>query len=87
MLHFTRGLALLGSLLLIHTATAGILGRHSHHSLHINGTDALDVQSLEPRQGSRPSLRIMPLGASIVYGQGSSAGNGFVSKQTIVGCS
>ncbi|KAF5660854.1 integrin alpha n-terminal [Fusarium heterosporum] len=33
--------------------------------------------SLHARQGTRPALRILPLGASIVSGVGSSTGNGF----------
>jgi hypothetical protein len=37
---------------------------------------SLTYASLTARQNGRPELRIMPLGASIVSGVGSSTGNG-----------
>jgi hypothetical protein len=39
-------------------------------------TSSFNHLSLTARQGARPELRIMPLGASIVSGVGSSTGNG-----------
>ncbi|KAM0209842.1 hypothetical protein ACHAQD_011019 [Fusarium lateritium] len=42
-----------------------------------NSSLALNHGSLDARQNARPALRIMPLGASIVTGVGSSTGNGF----------
>ncbi len=37
---------------------------------------SFDHHGLTARQGLKPALRIMPLGASIVSGVGSSTGNG-----------
>jgi hypothetical protein len=64
-------LALLG-------AAAGVpSGQYSSYDLGLNETNfASSHADLKARQSQRPALRIMPLGASIVSGVGSSTGNG-----------
>lgn len=76
MMFLKSAVALLVSALLTDIVTAGVLGGHAHHHAHLNKTTIPEFGPLDARQNSRPALRIMPLGASIVAGQGSSAGNG-----------
>ncbi|PCD42871.1 hypothetical protein AU210_005395 [Fusarium oxysporum f. sp. radicis-cucumerinum] len=48
------------------------------YDLELKGTNfAPDLADLKARHSAKPALRIMPLGASIVSGVGSSTGNGF----------
>ncbi|KAL9572343.1 hypothetical protein ACKAV7_003544 [Fusarium commune] len=53
-------------------------GQYSSYDSELKGTNfAPNHAYLKARQNAKPALRIMPLGASIVSGVGSSTGNGF----------
>ena len=52
-------------------------GQYYSYETELNeNTFASDHVGLTTRQSAKPALRIMPLGASIVSGVGSSTGNG-----------
>ena len=69
-------LKLLLPALLATTVAAAVLKVYPDYDEDFNVSTSLDYESIGTRQANRPALRIMPLGASIVTGLGSSTGNG-----------
>jgi hypothetical protein len=69
-------LKLLVPVLLATEVVAGVPRAYSNYGVDFNISNSFDYADIGSRQASRPDLRIMPLGASIVTGLGSSTGNG-----------
>ncbi|KAL2064102.1 hypothetical protein VTL71DRAFT_4596 [Oculimacula yallundae] len=78
-MHFKAVISLLvPALALLGGAKGAPSGEYSSYELEFNQTIEFSNQfGISARQNAKPALRIMPLGASIVTGVGSSSGNGF----------